>query len=279
MRRRAILIAVPVAVVALIIGAISGSPDSNQAAVTKAKPTAAELQEIEAKQLAREDRGIDRLLDFTTFVAAGQGKKRQVALTFDDGPSVFTPEILRILKQTGTHGTFFVVGSMIPDQERMIQKIMREGNAIGNHTVDHPRMGELSAGDQLLQLNEQAALMDGAGGPVERLFRPPYRSFNGSTLELLAERDMLMVLWDVDTGDYEGLSSDEIARNAVDDAKPGSIILMHDGGGDRTNTVAALPEIIKGLKRRKLEPVTVPRLVLDDPPTDAAPLPEGLSGN
>ena len=278
MRRRTILIAVPIAVAALIIGAISGSPGSDQAAATKEKPTAADLKRIEARQLAREDRGIDQVLDYTTFVAAGQGTKRQVALTFDDGPSVFTPEILRILKQTGTHATFFVVGSMIPDQEKMVRKIASEGNAIGNHTQDHPHMGELSAGDQLLQLNEQATLMAGAAGPTEPLFRPPYCSYNGSTLELLAERDLLMVLWDVDTGDYEGLSSDEIARNAVDDAKPGSIILMHDGGGDRTNTVAALPDIIKGLKRRKLEPVTVPRLVLDDPPTGSPPLPEGLSG-
>lgn len=232
----------------------------------------------QAKQLAREDEGIDEVLDYTTFIKAGRGRAREVALTFDDGPSAFTPEILRVLRRTNTPATFFVVGAMIPGQEAMIRRIERQGHAIGNHTQEHPHMGDLGAGDQLLQLNEQSALLEGAGGPEQRLFRPPYRSYNGSTLELLAERDLLMVLWDVDTNDYEGLGSDEIVSNALDEVKPGSIILMHDGGGDRTNTVAALPEIIKGLKRRNLKPVTVPRLVLDDPPADDQPLPEGLSG-
>ncbi|MGK2954224.1 MAG: polysaccharide deacetylase family protein [Solirubrobacterales bacterium] len=280
LRRRAVFLAVPIAVVALIAGLSIGSPGSEHAEATKEKvgPTAAEIRQKKARQMAREDQAIDEVLDYTTFIKAGGGQAREVALTFDDGPSVFTPEILEILKRTDTPATFFVVGTMIPDQEEMIRWIEDEGHTIGNHTQEHPHMGYLSAADQLLELNEQSALMDAAGGSEQRLFRPPYRSFNGSTLELLSERDLLMVLWDVDTGDYEGLSTEGIVERALDDVKPGSIILMHDGGGDRTNTVEALPEIIKGLESRNLKPVTVPRLVLDDPPADGQPLPDDLAG-
>lgn len=229
--------------------------------------------------MKKEDEGIDRVLEYTGFVTEGGGRERQVALTFDDGPTEFTRRILRILKRTGTPATFFPVGSMIAGREKMIRQIERDGHSIGNHTQDHPHMGQMAAVDQMAQLDEQSSWMEAAGAPEQRLFRPPYRSFNDSTLGLLAERSMLMVLWSVDTADYVGLGSQEVARRALDQIKPGSIILMHDGGGDRSDTVRALPDIIEGLKRRNLTPVTVPRLILDDPPPDDQPLPEGLSSS
>lgn len=278
-RRRAILLAVPVGIIALIVGLRLGSSGSDGATPEQQGPTAAEIHQAKVKERARENKAIDRVLDYTTFVKEGGGQKRQVALTFDDGPGVYTPGILRTLKRTNTPATFFVVGSMVPGEEKMIKRIVRQGHAIGNHTLDHAGMGSLGAAEQVEQVSRQAALIDGVGVPEQRLFRPPYRSFNASTLELLAERDLLMVLWSIDTGDYEGLPATEIARRALEEVKPGSIILMHDAGGDRTETAKALPEIIKGLKRRNLKPVTVPRLVLDDPPIDGQRLPDGLSGN
>ncbi len=277
MRRRTGLALVSVAVVAVIAGLTVGKSGSGEEPAPK-QPTAEEIDRVEARQNAREERGIDHVLGYSTFVQAGRGRKRQVALTFDDGPGPQTSAILRILRRTKTPATFFVVGSMIPGSEGTIRKIVRQGHVIGNHTQDHSPMGDLGVAEQITQLSEQTALMEGVGGPEQRLFRPPYRSFDGSTIEMLAERDLLMVLWSVDTGDYEGIDAGEIVKRALADVEPGSIILMHDGGGNRSESVKALPGIIKGLERRKLKPVTVPRLVLDDPPADGYPLPDGLSG-
>jgi len=104
-----------------------------------------------------------------------------------------TSAILRILRRTKTPATFFVVGSMIPGSEGTIRKIVRQGHVIGNHTQDHSPMGDLGVAEQITQLSEQTALMEGVGGPEQRLFRPPYRSFDVSTIEMLAERDLLIL--------------------------------------------------------------------------------------
>ncbi|MGA7435358.1 MAG: polysaccharide deacetylase family protein [Solirubrobacterales bacterium] len=278
MKRRIAIFLPLVALAALVIGLIAGGADTDDAPA-ESGPTKAQIEARKKRQLAREDAAIDRILEYTTFIQRGGGKKREVALTFDDGPSPYTEDILRILKRMKVKATFFAVGTSIPGNEKTIQKLVRQGHAVGNHTEDHPPMGDLDAASQVVQLNEQSQKMAAANGPEQRLFRPPYRSFNGSTLELLRERDYLMVLWDVDTGDYEGLGAETIVDRALADVKPGSIILMHDGGGDRSATVAALPDIIKGLRKRNLTPVTVPRLALDDPPADGVPLPEGLTGS
>ena len=91
------------------------------------------------------------------------------------------------------------------------------------------------------------------------LFRPPYGSFNAVTLAQLRQLHLLMVLWSVDTGDYLQPGVEAIVQHALAGAQPGAIILMHDGGGNRSETIAALPAIIKGLRERGLQPVTVPR--------------------
>lgn len=279
-RRRIAAIGGAVVLIAIVFLVTRGGGSSGD---SPAEPTAAEIRreqaEKRAKQRAKENQAIDRVLRYTNFIKAGRGKKREVALTFDDGPGVYTPQILRILKRTNTPATFFIVGSMIPGEEKMVKRIEREGHAIGNHTQDHAGMGGIDPAAQREQLERQNQEMEKTGAPEQRIFRPPYRSFNDSTLELLAEKEMLMVLWDVDTNDYSGLDAQSIVRRALDDVKPGSIILMHDAGGDRTQTVKALPDIIKGLKRRNLTPVTVPRLVLDDPPPDGQGLPDELSGS
>lgn len=219
-----------------------------------------------ARQHAREDQAIDRLLRYSRFINNGAGRKRQVALTFDDGPGPSTKQILNILRRTGTPATFFVVGSMVPGNRQMIRRIVREGHAIGNHTQTHPAMGDLGRPGQLAEMTSQAREVEDSGVKQRRLFRPPYRSFNRTTFDLLEKRDELMVLWSVDTEDYATSNPRKIARIVLREVKPGSIVLMHDAGGDRKATVKALPKIIRGLRQRKLRPVTVPRLVKADPP-------------
>jgi peptidoglycan/xylan/chitin deacetylase (PgdA/CDA1 family) len=134
-------------------------------------------------------------------------------------------------------------------------------------------MSTLSVGDQRSELLDQAAVISQAGAPFPRLFRPPYGIYNANTLALVHKYGMLMVMWTVDSGDYLRPGVATIVRSVVAGARPGAIILMHDAGGDRQQTVDALPGIIKALRARGYRFVTVPRLLLDNPPPRDQELP------
>ena len=116
-------------------------------------------------------------------------------------------------------------------------------------------------------------------GPRPVLFRPPYGSFDSTTLRELRRLHLLMVLWSVDTDDYEQPGVPTIMGRALEGAHPGAILLLHDAGGTRAQTVAALPLIIEGLRKRGLKPVTVPQLLHDDPPPAGLPMPSNLAGD
>ena len=111
------------------------------------------------------------------------------------------------------------------------------------------------------------------------LFRPPYGSFDDSTLALLRARDMVMVLWTVDTADYARPGVKRIIYTALSGARPGANLLFHDGGGDRTQTLASLPRILRRLTERGYRLVTVPQLLEHDPPPDGQTPPRSLSGD
>ena len=140
-------------------------------------------------------------------------------------------------------------------------------------------MATLSAHDQREELVEQIARIELLGGPRPRLFRPPYGSFDATTFHILRQLHLLMVLWSTDTSDYTLPGVQAIVQSALAGAHPGAIILMHDAGGDRSETIAALPAIIERLRKRGLEPVTIPQLMLDDPPPPGQPLPTSLAGD
>jgi peptidoglycan/xylan/chitin deacetylase (PgdA/CDA1 family) len=145
-------------------------------------------------------------------------------------------------------------------------EIVALGDPIGDHTELHRPMSELSKNDQRDELLDQAAAISQYGAPFPRLFRPPYGVYNATTLALLRKYGMLMVMWSVDSNDYLMPGVARIVKTVISGARPGAIILMHDAGGDREQTIAALPKIIRGLRARGYRLVTVPRLLLDDPP-------------
>jgi peptidoglycan-N-acetylglucosamine deacetylase len=153
------------------------------------------------------------------------------------------------------------------------------GDVIGDHTETHPMMAELSASDQQSEIVDQTEWVRKYRGPFPRLWRPPYGSYNATTLAILREQHMLMVLWTVDTDDYLRPGVSAIVDKALAGARPGAIILMHDAGGDRTQTISALPLIVRALRDRGYKLVTVPQLILDDPPRHAQRLPTRLSGD
>ena len=111
-----------------------------------------------------------------------------------------------------------------------------------------------------------ARTLTGYGAPTPRLFRPPYGAYDRTTFTLLQRRRMLAVLWSIDSEDYTKPGAAAIVRNVVGNAHPGAIVLMHDGGGDRSETIAALAPIVHTLRGRGYRFVTVPRLLLENPP-------------
>ncbi|HUA75691.1 MAG TPA: polysaccharide deacetylase family protein [Solirubrobacteraceae bacterium] len=242
-------------------------------------PHAATLAPPGPDELEREDKGVDSVLGYTPFVKEGGTQGRDVALTFDDGPGPYTPQVLDVLEREHVPATFFVIGQEIHDFGSSTEREIRDGFTIGDHTENHPMMAQLSAHDQHEQLFEQAARIELLGGRKPKLFRPPYGSFNTTTFHLLHQMKMLMVLWSVDTDDYEQPGVETIVKRVIEGAKPGAIFLLHDAGGNREQTVAALPQIIHELRVRGFHLVSVPRLLAEDPPPHGLPLPTSLAGD
>jgi peptidoglycan/xylan/chitin deacetylase (PgdA/CDA1 family) len=276
-RRRAVallLLALAVALVAgLVWWASSGGVAARHAEPALGGGYFARLQTLAgsgARSLARaeqaaENRAIDRTLAYTPYVRVAGSQHRELALTFDDGPGPYTPQIISILAHRGVPATFFEVGVLERYFHASTTAIVAHDWPIGDHTEDHAPMGRLPAAVQQSELLQDTSVIGRHGVAFPRLFRPPYGLWNATTLALLHRYRMLMVLWTVDTGDYRRPGVQAIVDSALSGARPGAIILLHDAGGDRAETVAALPEIIAGLRARGYRLVTVPRLLLDNP--------------
>lgn len=220
---------------------------------------------LAARERAAENAAINRTLAYTPYVRIAGSQHREIALTFDDGPGPYTPQILAILERHHVPATFFEVGVLERYFYSSTSAIVAAGDAIGDHTEKHRPMSQLSAAAQRNQLLDDALAVQRRGAQFPRLFRPPYGMWNRTTLALLRRYRMLMVLWTVDTNDYRRPGVKAIVRTALAGARPGAIILLHDAGGDRSQTVKALPRILAGLRARGYRLVTVPRLLLDNP--------------
>jgi peptidoglycan/xylan/chitin deacetylase (PgdA/CDA1 family) len=213
----------------------------------------------------REARAIEHTRRATPFIARGSPHRREVALTFDDGPGPDTPRIIGVLRRLHAAATFFVVGQQADRFGSILRAEGADGFAIGNHTQNHAALGRLRPPAQRHQLWAAAQRAHRYGVQPMGFFRPPYGSYNAATLQVASELGLLMVLWSTDTGDYRRPGVNAIVRAALRRASPGAIVLMHDGGGPRRQTVRALPRIVRALRRRGFRLVTVPQMLADAP--------------
>jgi len=281
-RRRGVAAAVVLAVIVLLAAALSGSSSHRMSPAAAARADLAHARHASsrgASEPENDNSSVKSVLAYTPFVREGASNGHDVALTFDDGPGPYTPGVLSVLERLHTHATFFAIGKMERYFSSSTVRALEDGDAIGDHTETHPMLAQLSAHDQYEELFEQIARVELLGGKRPVLFRPPYGSFNAATLRELKRLHLLMVLWSTDTGDYKQPGVSAIVERALLDVHPGAVILMHDGGGVRSQTIAALPAIIEGLRARGLRPVTVPQLLRDDPPPAGQPLPVSLAGD
>lgn len=189
------------------------------------------------------------------------GSSKRIALTFDDGPSTrFTAPVLEILRTQRVPATFFVIGAQARGNPELVRRIVREGHALGNHTWSHANVsaGGGAANSQLM--DTQFAIQQ-AVGRAGCLMRPPEGAVGPGLEAWLREHKKLGVLWDVDSHDYQLPSAASMVQRVVAATRPGSILLFHDGGGDRSRTVAAIPKVIAKLRAKGYEFVTVPELL------------------
>ncbi|MFJ7417663.1 polysaccharide deacetylase family protein [Streptomyces uncialis] len=192
----------------------------------------------------------------------GARDRHEISLTFDDGPDpVHTGQVLDILARYGVHATFFCVGLHVNALPDAVRRIVDAGHSLGNHTWSHPFMPDLSPRQFRLQLERTDDAFDRAVGRVPTVFRPPYGSRTPETLGELLPGGPALALWDVDSWDWARPGPEKIASTVLDHAGPGSLILMHDGGGDRRQSVAALPAVIEGLLERNLRFVAADALL------------------
>lgn len=191
---------------------------------------------------------------------SGPPAHRRVALTFDDGPSGFTPRVLRILERDHVPATFFMVGNQVAGHGALLRRILRDGSIIGNHTLAHANVAGGGAG-AVHQIAATQAIIRRASGFRPCLFRPPYGATSGALSGVARSQGALSILWNVDPQDWRTPGSGAIVSTVLRQVRAGSIILLHDGGGPRGQTIAALPRIIHALRRRGFRLVTVTKLL------------------
>ncbi|WP_217560162.1 bifunctional polysaccharide deacetylase/glycosyltransferase family 2 protein [Streptomyces sp. GbtcB6] len=183
-------------------------------------------------------------------------KAGTIALTFDDGPDpVWTPRILDVLRRNHVHATFFVVGTQVVAHPELVRRIVAEGHQIGIHTFTHPDLSRLAPWQRSLELRETQLAVAGAAGVTTALLRPPYSSENDalddadwSVLKQADRAGYVTVLSTLDAEDWQRPGTARVLANATPHGKAGQIVLMHDAGGDRSQTVAALNTLIPRLR-------------------------------
>jgi peptidoglycan/xylan/chitin deacetylase (PgdA/CDA1 family)/sulfur carrier protein ThiS len=187
--------------------------------------------------------------------------ERAVALTFDDGPSpTDTPRVLEVLHRMHARATFFVIGFLVDAYPEIVTREHEAGMAIGNHTYNHPEVPPFNQLPRRLLEDEIALGAQSLSkiGIASGLLRPPAGSSSPNVVRAAEASGERVVLWSVDPVDWPaGVKVKQIKRNVLSAVQPGSIVLLHDGGGDQSATVAALPGIIKGIRRKHLRLVTL----------------------
>jgi cellulose synthase/poly-beta-1,6-N-acetylglucosamine synthase-like glycosyltransferase/peptidoglycan/xylan/chitin deacetylase (PgdA/CDA1 family) len=213
----------------------------------------------------------------------------KIALTFDDGPDpTWTPQILDILKAKHVPAAFFVIGSQAEMSPRLVQREVDEGHDVGNHTFTHPNLGDSPPGIVALELNATQRLFEALTGRSMRLFRAPYFGDAEPTtadelvpIQIAQDMGYIAVGLHIDPNDWQRPPAEQIVNSVLSQIanvtadRTGQVVLLHDGGGDRSQTVEALPRIIDALRAQGYQFVSVSTLAGLTPEQTMPPLPPG----
>lgn len=194
------------------------------------------------------------VFDFSTLDTLVGTTDKVVALTFDDGPSAFTRQVAAILLREKVPATFFLIGKNARERPEDARYLASAGFRIGAHSMTHPKMSSLSRAEQAAEMYGSVDAVNEVVGPgTVKCFRPPFGAYNDDTLNLAAERGLGVVNWSVDSNDWHTPGMPAVFARVDRTVGARGIVLLHDGGGDRSETVAALPFIISSLRARGFE--------------------------
>jgi peptidoglycan/xylan/chitin deacetylase (PgdA/CDA1 family)/GT2 family glycosyltransferase/spore germination protein YaaH len=221
-----------------------------------------------------------------TLFRMGSDRKDLVCLSFDDGPDPeWTPAILDILKSRGAKAIFFIVGNQAEQYPDLVRRIAAEGHEIGNHSYSHANLAKLPASLIKLELNATQRLIESLTGVSTALFRPPYDADSRPTgldelipIRIAQSLGYTTVLENIDPRDWQEPTATDLLDRIKEARGSGSIILLHDGGGDRSATVEALPRILDYLQERGDRVVSLSELVSIDEKELMPPVPAAQNG-
>lgn len=179
--------------------------------------------------------------------------KGKVALTFDDGPSIYSKKIVNTLKKYKVGGTFFYIGTRVKKYPEYVEYTHKNGFSIGSHSMNHPLLTKLPIKKQETEIIKANQLIKKITGEPVVLFRPPYGARNNSTVSLMKKHKSQLVLWSIDTEDWKSRNSKKIIQSIKKQNASGTIILMHENQA----TISALPDIIEHLQKQDLEIVSL----------------------
>ncbi len=193
-------------------------------------------------------------------VTQGAAGSHRIALTFDDGPAADTAQVRAVLEREHVPATFFVIGRQVSGRAAELRALLRDGDEIGDHTWDHANLS--GGGDAATsELSRTNAAVRAATGFTPCVFRPPYGAVGGDLVERAGALHMATILWSVDPQDWASPGTGAIIDRVLSATGDGAIILDHDGGGPRGETVAAIASYIPVLKQRGDTFVTVSQLL------------------
>ncbi|MGE8207781.1 polysaccharide deacetylase family protein [Heyndrickxia sp. NPDC080065] len=191
-------------------------------------------------------------------------KEKMVALTFDDGPHpLYTPQILDTLAKYRAKATFFVIGAHAAEYPYIIKRQVDEGHEIANHTYNHNYRLYKNANYLKNELKKTSNTIQSIAGYQPSLFRPVGGYYNDLIINTAVKNDYRVIMWswNHDTKDWRKPGVNKIINNVISDTRPGDIILLHDAGGDRSQTVKALDKILAALQKKGYECVTVSEML------------------
>jgi peptidoglycan/xylan/chitin deacetylase (PgdA/CDA1 family) len=191
-------------------------------------------------------------------------QRKDIALTFDDGPYPFyTPLLLHVLERSRVPATFFIVGRSAQEFPELVSRIVDSGDEIGNHTFNHYTLTALTDADIATQIQRDGALLEQFTGRPLTLFRPPHGRVNRHVVNIASDLGYRTILWSAAANDVKDVPPELIVARIMGEASPGGIILLHSG---QFRTIEALPQIIDGLRAQGYTFVTMSKL-LDDSDT------------
>jgi peptidoglycan/xylan/chitin deacetylase (PgdA/CDA1 family) len=201
-------------------------------------------------------------LDHNIITGVNTGKEKVAVLTFDDGPDPrYTPQVLQILQKYNIKATFFVVGQSCENYPQLIRQQIKEGHQVENHTYTHPNLVKditISTEEEIVRTEQ---VLETIGGRRPTCFRPPRGLFTPETIDTAEDRGYQVVLWTICVEHQKSKTAMDMARRIIKAARPGMIILAHDGRLNRSKTIEALPLIIEAYHKMGYRFVTLDELL------------------